>query len=92
MESRDRSAQASTPIRRERSPYWETEEPTEVRCGYVILRHYEHAGKLQVVGTVKGDDGKERFAKVVTIDVPTLRGCPEAVAIIARAANVDAPF
>lgn len=89
---RDRGGQTTPPRGPQRTPYWEAEKPVETRCGFVVLRLFERAGKLQVVGTAKGDDGKEKIAKVVTIDVPTLRGNEEAVALLLRACNADAPF
>lgn len=60
------------------APYWEAETPTEARAGYVLLRHFAKAGKLQIVATFKNAHGEERTKAVVTLDAKAVAFSAEA--------------
>jgi hypothetical protein len=60
------------------TPYWERESPEEARAGNVLLRWYPQAGKLQCHRLFRTQEGQERTAAVVTLDIEALALAPEA--------------
>ena len=73
----------ASPTRRYRGErYWEAEQPREADCGWVRLRYFEQAGKLQVQHLWRDKAGQLRPGRVVTLDAEALALAPEARAIL----------
>ena len=65
--------------------YWKNDPDAAVNIGGCILKYYATAGKLQIAKTYTDkNDGVEKIAKCIAIDLDALRETPEAVELLEK--------